>query len=335
MPETYYDVPELLLENRHDKVIRASANLVSILPFKPISISANTLNFTFNTPSFNTLMSEKVLISLQSLVANFQFTGTPAQAVPFATLGGISLRSFPLERLISTCQIVLGSTSQSYPIADILEATAFASYSNDEFSCSSASFDSPVEEVGSCMGASVGTINLPAGSAATLLCAQTSSSTGQLITSGVPGGVPKRGSLNIERIFDPSAPTVATGGVNYNPQTGLIQAVANPVVSVQFSISTFLRLPILSWLKEAKESLSALSQIQINFTLLPLQTIFNYLEPFFFNATAAGPMRLASGGITFNTNYLQPSNITLSIRFITPPASYSAHDITRQFYQID
>ena len=36
MANTYVDVPELILQNKHEKVIRESPNLVSILPYKPI-----------------------------------------------------------------------------------------------------------------------------------------------------------------------------------------------------------------------------------------------------------------------------------------------------------
>ena len=64
------------------------------------SVSNNTVGFVFQTPSFNTLMSEKVLLSFQNINLQFNFTGTVGAApLRFATLGGLALRSFPVERL--------------------------------------------------------------------------------------------------------------------------------------------------------------------------------------------------------------------------------------------
>ena len=255
MANTYVDVPELILQNKHEKVIRESPNLVSILPYKPISVSNNTVGFVFQTPSFNTLMSEKVLISFQNINLQFNFTGTVgAAALRFATLGGIALRSFPVERLVQTAQIVLGSTSVSFPISDILEATAFCSYGAQDYADTAASFERPPEEVGCAMGAQLA---LGSGGAAPvnpagLLCAQTSSSTGSFILSGVPSAAQKGGSLNVQQIS-------GGGLVNGAWPAGTVLSTAGPV-NVQVSMSGYLKLPILQWLaKECKESLSCLN----------------------------------------------------------------------------
>jgi hypothetical protein len=46
-------------------------------------------------------MSEKLLLSFNNIKANFAFsaTGAPGAVIPFAQLGGLALRSFPVERL--------------------------------------------------------------------------------------------------------------------------------------------------------------------------------------------------------------------------------------------
>jgi hypothetical protein len=255
MANTYVDVPELILQNKHEKVIRESPNLVSILPYKPISVSNNTVGFVFQTPSFNTLMSEKVLISFQNINLQFNFTGTVgAAALRFATLGGIALRSFPVERLVQTAQIVLGSTSVSFPISDILEATAFCSYGAQDYADTAASFERPPEEVGCAMGAQIGNVG---GGVAGLLCAQTSSSTGSFILSGVPSAAQKGGSLNVQQI---SGGGLGTGGAAAGSWPNAYVMGTNGPVNVQVSMSGYLKLPILQWLaKECKESLSCLN----------------------------------------------------------------------------
>jgi hypothetical protein len=331
MSQTFVDVPQIVLQNKHEKVIRESPNLVSILPYRPISVSNNTIGFVFQTPSFNTLMSEKVLLSFQSINLNFQFNGTiPSGTAPisFATLGGLALRSFPMERLINTAQIVLGSSSVSFPISDILEATAFASYDAGDYADTGASFERPPEEVGGHMGAQI----LAGGNAgiagqANLLCAQTSSSTGSFIVSGVPSAPQKGGSLNVERI--------SGGGLNANGQwDASSSAITVGTVSVRVSMSGFLKLPILQWLaKECKESLSCLSQIQINLILQNPQNIVSYLEPRLSGQTGASAITLQN--ITFDPAFFTSSNITLSVRYITPPSNYSMKDIVRQYFQLD
>jgi len=332
MTSTFVDVPPQILQNRHDKVIRESPNLISILPYKPISVSNNTIGFVFQTPSFNTLMSEKVLLSFRGIKMNFAFAGAVgANNVDFAVLGGLALRSFPVERLVQTAQIVLGSTSVSFPISDIMEATAFASYDMNEFASTAASFERPVEEVGCAMGAVIGA---GPGGVANLLCAQTSSSTNSFILSGVPGAVPKGGSLNIEGVALQTANTAVFNNGQF--QSGQTLTTANPV-QVQMSMSGYLKLPILQWLAaEAKESLSSLSQIQINLILNPAQTIVNYLEPQFVTGTTvptSGGLALQS--INFDSQSFVSANITLSIKYITPPANYSMKDVVRAYYQID
>lgn len=329
MANTFVDVPELILQNKHDKVIRESPNLVSVLPYKPISVSNNTIGFVFQTPSFNTLMSEKVLLSFQSINLQFNFTGTVGAggSCKFATLGGLALRSFPVERLIQTAQIVLGSSSVSFPISDILEATAFCSYNASDYADTGASFERPPEEVGCAMGAQIGSVG---GGVAGLLCAQTSSSTGSFILSGVPGVAQKGGSLNIENI---SGGGLGTGGAPAGSWPANYVMGTNGPVNVQVSMAGYLKVPILQWLaKECKESLSCLSQIQVQLILNPVQNIVNYLNPTFFDANANN---VALTSIAFDPAYFTSSRITLSVRYITPPANYSMRDITRQYYQID
>jgi len=268
-------------------------------------------------------MSEKMLLSFQSINLQFNFTGTTGAggACPFATLGGLALRSFPVERLIQTAQITLGSSSVSFPISDILEATAFASYNAADYADTAASFERPPEEVGCAMGAHIGA---GTGAApANLLCAQTSSSTGSFILSGVPSAAQKGGSLNVEQI---------SGGGLVAGAWPASTAVTTPV-NVQVSMSGYLKIPILQWLaKECKESLSCLSQLQINLILNPVQNMVNYLEPEYHSANFG---TLALQSINFDPSTFVSSRMTLSIRFITPPANYSMKDITRQYYQID
>lgn len=179
------------------------------------------------------------------------------------------------------------------------------------------------------MGAQIGAGT--GASPANLLCAQTSSSTGSFILSGVPSAAQKGGSLNVQQIS-------GGGLVNGAWPAGTVLSTAGPV-NVQVSMSGYLKLPILQWLaKECKESLSCLSQVQINLILNPVQNIVNYLEPKYFDATNAqfpGANQVNLASIAFDPAFFVSSNITLSIRYITPPANYSMKDITRQYYQID
>lgn len=331
MTETFVDIPNLILQNKNSKVIRESPDLISILPYKPISVSNNTIGFVFQTPSFNTLMSEKLLLSFRGIKLNFAFTGTPTGDINFAELGALALRSYPVERLVQTIQVIMGSSSISFALSDIMESVAFTSYDMDEYASSAASFDRPVEEVGCCMGAQIGQ-GVGAG-AAGLLCAQTSSSTGSYILSGVPGSVPKGGSLNIESIGLQTANAALFSNGQF--QANQAQTATNPV-QVQVSMSGFLRAPLFQWLaKECKESFSCLSQLQFNLILNPAQCIVSYLEPRYTGIYAATIGTLQLQNIQFDSSTFVSSNITLSVRYITPPANYSMKDIVRQYYQID
>jgi hypothetical protein len=284
-------------------------------------------------------MSEKLLLSFRNIKANFAFTATGALAgavpVPFAQLGGLALRSFPVERLVQTLQIVIGSSSVSFPISDIMEGTALASYDMNEFASTAGSFERPLEHIGSCMGATI--INQGGGAAtiAQALCAQTSSATGAFITSGVPGSVPKGGSLNIEAV------TCAAANTIFNNGSFVVGGQITPAtpVQVQFSMSGYLKAPIFQWLsKECRESLSCVSQVQINMILNPAKTIFSYLEPQYVPGAVAGAgglNGLALQSVDFDPNSFVSSAITLSVRYITPPPNYSMKDVVRGYYAID
>ena len=196
----------------------------------------------------------------------------------------------------------------------------WASYNGADYIDTTASFDYPVPEVGSALSATIGKAAAPLASPANLLCAQTSSSTGTFILSGVPGSAVKGGSLNIEAI---------SGDVDAN---GNLVVKANPVVSVQFSISSYVRLPILQWLaKETRESLSCLSQVQLNITTNNIQTIFNYVEP----AQIAAGTGVALNSLQLDPAFYTSAAITLSLRYISPPPNYSQKDVVRSYYQVD
>jgi hypothetical protein len=237
---------------------------------------------------------------------------------------------------VQTLQIVIGSSSVSFPISDIMDGTALASYDMNEFASTAASFERPLEQVGSCMGAVITNVGGAVGaSIAQALCSQTSSSTGAFITSGVPGSVPKGGSLNIEAVTSTAAANVFANG---SFQTGAAITTATPV-QVQFSMAGYLKAPIFQWLsKECRESLSCISQIQINAILNPAKTIFSYLEPQYVPGAVAGAgglNGLALQTVDFDPASFVSSAITLSIRFVTPPANYSMKNIVRGYYQID
>ena len=46
--DTFVSIPDVILQNKHSNVIRESPSLVSILPYKPVSVSNSTLGFVFD-----------------------------------------------------------------------------------------------------------------------------------------------------------------------------------------------------------------------------------------------------------------------------------------------
>jgi hypothetical protein len=333
MTDMYVSTPDLLRTDKHAKVVRQSPNLVSILPYKPISVSNNVISWVFQTPSFSSLMSEKLCLSFRNIKANFAFAGTPTGNTPFAQLGGLSLRSFPVERFIQTLQVVCGSTSVNFPVSDIMEGIMLASYDMNEFASTAGSFERPLEQVGSAINSVVGTAggaSWATTATANMLCAQTSSATGSFIVSGVPGGVPKGASLNIEAITCSNATAFANGQFLAN------QAItASTPVQVQFSMVGYLKANIFSWLAEkCGQSLTSLSQIQIIATLNPVKSIFNYVEPQYVpGVTTEGDLALQS--VELDPNSFVSSQITLSVRYLTVPPNYTFHDVVRAYYTVD
>ena len=338
---TLVDVPRELLHNAHPKVIRASPDLVSIQRYSPISISSNTLGFVWQSPSFSSLLCEKLLLSFQSIRLNLNFTGQIAAGatVAFSTLGSISLRSFPIERLVNTLQVVLGSSSINFAQSDTAEATIFASYDNNDYVSNAGSFEYPPSEVGGHMGAVITSNPAQAPNTpnpANLLCAQTSSSTGSYILSGTPGTPAKGSSLYIEGVY--CAHPQWNGNGWFNNTAATIDISTFPV-QVQVSIAGFLKANIFEWaVKEAPQCLTNLSQLQLQMILNNPQTMLQYLEPVFFDAIAraqptATQVRLSN--VAFDMNNFTTQKVLLSAKYISVPANYSFKDTIRQYWQTD
>jgi hypothetical protein len=343
MDKTFIDVPRELLSNQHSKVIRASPDLVSIQRYNPISISNNTLGWVWNSPSFSSLLCEKLLLSFQSIRLNINFTGsytnpspTAAATVAFSTVGGLSLRSYPVERLVNTIQCVLGSSSINFAQSDTAEATIYASYDNNDYVSNAGSFEYPPSEVSGHMASTIGNAAAGgAGSAANFLCAQTSSSTGSYILSGTPATAAKGPSLYIEGVYC-AHPNWNGNGWNI-PGGATVDFSTNPV-QVQVSIAGFLKANIWSWaVKQAPQCLTNLSQMQIQMILNQPQVMLQYLEPVFFDAIAkaqtATQLRVAN--VAFDMNTFTTQRVLLLAKYISVPPSYTFKDTIRQYWQAD
>jgi hypothetical protein len=328
--DLFIDTKPFLQVPANKKIISRASDLSSFLQYNATSANASNINFVFTVPSTGALIADRSIVNLTSVAVDFVVTNSvspaAAQTVNFFQQGSFALRDYAFHRWVNNVSITMAGSTYSLALNDILPLYRYCVNDSNDMT-DWGSFGGARDE----LAGAYNQAGDPFQSNASLLNSLGGVGTQDLVSAS------HRGIMNIEKL------TYNNAGAGVQPYAGAVTIAPGTscVFTCQFSLSEMLMLPLFNFMKKEGISLTHVSQIQLNFTMGNLASMFSTAvlidsnNNISLNNSTGVVNGLKLAPPTFNNNApLSQSNTVLNMEFITPPAGASYSNISKPFYDV-